>query len=276
MQLTQVFDWVESIRPSWNADAKGYGTLKINQNHVLKAVGNLFIDQLTPMTYVDIQRYALGQGKKPGTVNRITAVLSCAVGELVKHRYMDAPIPFDLLPEPKGKQEFYTTDEVRRILAACKQLPNDGEFFYDLYFLAAKTGARQGELLKMTWSCIDWEANTLTFYDTKNHDDRVLPLTMELRGLLKRKWRQRIDDDRLFPINKDKALRELRKIQTIAGITNMDKNFHTFRHTAATHMFANGASLPEVKEVLGHRNERTTMRYSHATMEGKHRALATL
>jgi len=276
MQLTQAFDWIESIRPTWHPSADGYGTLKINQKHVLNAIGNLFLDQLTPMSFVEIQQYGLKQGKSPSTCNRITAVLSVVVNEAVKHHKLTAPIPFTQLKEPKGKQEFYTPDEVKQILMACKSLDNESDFFYDLFFLAAKTGARQGELLKMTWSCIDWDANTLTFFDTKNGDDRVLPMTMEIRGLLKRKWRNRIDDDRLFPIGKDKALRELRKIQKIAGLTNMNKNFHTFRHTAATHMFANGASLPEVKEVLGHRNERTTMRYSHATNEGKLRALATL
>ena len=276
MQLTQAFDWIESIRPTWSPSADGYGTLKINQKHVLNAIGNLFLDQLTPMSFVEIQQYGLNQGKSPSTCNRITAVLSVVVNEAVKHNKLAASIPFTQLKEPKGKQEFYTPEEVRKILVACKSLDNEAEFFHDLFFLAAKTGARQGELLKMTWSCIDWDSNTLTFFDTKNGDDRVLPMTPEIRGLLKRKWRNRIDDDRLFPIGKDKALRELRKIQKIAGITNINKNFHTFRHTAATHMFANGASLPEVKEVLGHRNERTTMRYSHATLKGKQRALATL
>ena len=52
--------------------------------------------------------------------------------------------------------------------------------------------------------------------------------------------------------------------------------FHTFRHTTATMLFAKGAELPVVMEVLGHSSAKTTMRYSHATKQGMAKALATL
>ena len=161
------------------------------------------------------------------------------------------------------------------ILTAAKSMDGDSSQTFDLFFLAAKTGARQGELLKLTWDAIDFDANELTYFDTKNGDDRVLPMTPDLRGLLKRKHRERTDDGKLFTMHPHTALKRLRKIQSLLGISTK-KCFHTFRHTAATHMFANGAALPEVQEVLGHRNAATTMRYSHATNEGKKRALALL
>ena len=167
-----------------------------------------------------------------------------------------------------------TVSPTRRHCARCT-VRTKVSLTFDLFFLAAKTGARQGELLKLTWDAIDCDANELTYYDTKNGDDRVLPMTPDLRGLLKRMKRQRIDDDKLFTMSPKTALNRLRKIQSLLGISTK-KDFHTFRHTAATQMFANGAALPEVQEVLGHRNATTTMRYSHATLEGKKRALALL
>ena len=89
MQLTQAFDWIESIRPTWHPSADGYGTLN-QPKHVLNAVGNLFLDQLTPMSFVEIQQYGLSQGKSPSTCNRITAVLSVVVNEAVKHHKLTA------------------------------------------------------------------------------------------------------------------------------------------------------------------------------------------
>lgn len=38
---------------------------------------------------------------------------------------------------------------------------------------------------------------------------------------------------------------------------------HTLRHTHATRLVQNGLSVYEVKEVLGHADVKTTMRYAH-------------
>ena len=44
---------------------------------------------------------------------------------------------------------------------------------------------------------------------------------------------------------------------------------HSLRHTAATLMLVNGASITETQQILGHKNINTTMIYSHALDRAK-------
>ena len=53
----------------------------------------------------------------------------------------------------------------------------------------------------------------------------------------------------------------IRKAFRRAGLH--DCTFHTLRHTHATRLIQNGLSVYEVREVLGHADIKTTMRYAH-------------
>jgi len=48
-----------------------------------------------------------------------------------------------------------------------------------------------------------------------------------------------------------------------AGIVKIDVSLHTLRHTYATHLLEQGASILTIKELLGHANIDTTMIYLH-------------
>jgi integrase len=54
-----------------------------------------------------------------------------------------------------------------------------------LFILAVETAARRGELLKVQWSNVDLETGTAIFLDTKNGDDRIIPLSLRARQTLR-------------------------------------------------------------------------------------------
>jgi integrase len=236
--------------------------------------GDIPINSITPLDIVNLQQSFQAQGKKNGTINRITSTLAVMMYEMVKHGYMERKVPFTLLKESNGRIVFYTEDEVSSMLAAARCLERESAVTYDIIFVASKTGARKGELSALQWEHIDWEQNTLTFFDTKNGEDRVLPLSDSLRNHLLEMFEQRIDG-RVFPIAYPRILTNLKKVQAMCDISD-EKNFHTLRHTVATHLFAKGATLPQVKEVMGHKKTEITLRYAHATNEGKLAAMSLL
>src|SRR5215813_13645880 len=57
-----------------------------------------------------------------------------------------------------------------------------------------------------------------------------------------------------------------------AGINGL--RFHDLRHTVAGRLRAKGVDLVTIKELLGHADIRTTIRYAHTTMEAKRTAIA--
>ena len=85
---------------------------------------------------------------------------------------------------------------------------------------------------------------------------------------------ERTGDD-VFTLEGWQMLYQLRKAQKIAGVDET-KCFHTLRHSTASNLWKKGANLVQVMSVLGHRNAATSIRYSHADMDEKGKALALL
>jgi integrase len=136
--------------------------------------------------------------------------------------------------------------------------------------LALSTGARAQEILGLRWGQIDF-ARKVALLDNpeeiKNSERRALPLAGHALELLKERAKvRRIDSDLVFPgrINPHKPLDLRSPFETAlrrAGIK--DFRWHDLRHSAASYLAMNGASLAEIAEVLGHKTLSMVARYSH-------------
>jgi len=169
------------------------------------------------------------------------------------------------LPEPRGRVRFLDDAERERLLEACKA--SASPYLHTLVVLALSTGARQGELLNLRWCDVDWQRRVITLHDTKNKERRLLPLAHYALQLMEEHNKVRnIASDLVFPSpsnpirpwnSRPSWLSALQK----ANIENF--RFHDLRHSCASYLAMNGASLAEIAEVLGHKTLAMVRRYAH-------------
>ncbi|MCI5060190.1 MAG: site-specific integrase [Alphaproteobacteria bacterium] len=168
------------------------------------------------------------------------------------------------LREPSGRTRFLTDSERENLLAACKEAHYP--HLYLIVILALSTGARRSEILNLRWPDVDLQRQQIVLQKTKNGEKRTIPLkghALEL-VLLHHKVR-RIDTDMLFPSQKGDKPYEIKKgwEGALQKADIQDFRFHDLRHSAASYLAMNGASLMEIAEVLGHKTLQMVKRYAH-------------
>jgi integrase len=147
----------------------------------------------------------------------------------------------------------------------------------DILTISTYAGMRRTEILTLHKSQIDFLRDSIELTVTKSGRPRSVPMSSDLKPLLQRLCREARPSGYLFenprtgkPITTIKTA--WRKALRAAGIPYI--NFHCAgRHSFGTRAIDGGASISAVKEVMGHMDIHTTMRYVHATEEGKRRAV---
>ncbi len=212
--------------------------------------------------------------RSPATVVRYLAALSHCLSIAVKeYQWLeDSPLRKVSKPqEPRGRVRFLSDDERAALLTACEDSLNP--CLYPVVVLALSTGMRSGEIMHLEWRDVDLARGWLTLRETKNGDMRGVPLTGKALELVKEhaRTRRRVDTPLLFPgMNPGKPVnlrQPWEKALKQAGIE--DFRFHDLRHSAASYLAMNGASLNEIAAVLGHKTLAMVQRYAHLSESHK-------
>lgn len=222
--------------------------------------------------------------RAPATAVRYMAVLSHAFNVAVKEWEWLPASPMTKVKKPKvanGRVRYLTSDELERLRAAARLSPN--RFLAPVIEIAIATGMRQGELMGLRWRDVllddDDQHALILLEETKNGERRGVPLTGQglvafksLRDAHRQSNRGAVKADELLfpssavpkPHEKPKPM-ELRSawntVLKKAGIE--DFRFHDLRHTTASYLAMEGATAPEIAEVLGHKDLQMVKRYAH-------------
>lgn len=208
-----------------------------------------------------------GGMRSPSTAIRYLAVISHLFTIAIKEwGWVDNnPVLRIMKPkEPKGRTRFLSEDERPLLLEACKR--SEAPYLYPVVVLALSTGMRQGEIMNLEWKDIDFNKARITLWETKNGEIRVVPLAGLAFDLIKNHSKiRKLKVDLLFPgLNQSRPV-DLRKpwLATLKECGIKDFKFHDLRHSAASYLLMNGASLPEIAGVLGHKTLQMVQRYAH-------------
>lgn len=259
----------------WWRDELGYAMLC----DLSKAMITAKIDLLSSRTY------ALKSGKEkqitPATVNRYIATFShvCSIAmnewEWLEHHPLQK---VQKKRESRGRVRFLDDAERKALLEACEEVHR--EFLYPIVVLALSTGARRSEILNLKWSNIDFERQVITLHVTKNNERRVLPLAGKALAEMKLLHANRSTVAQyVFPAPSNP--RQPWRFQTswnsaVKKAKLEDFRFHDLRHSAASYLAMNGASLSEIAEVLGHKTLAMVKRYAHLSEAHTSKVVASM
>ncbi|MBD1549602.1 site-specific integrase [Labrenzia aggregata] len=207
------------------------------------------------------------RAKSPATVVRYLASLSVVYTTAVNEwEWIDQnPVKKVRRPkEPSGRVRFLSDAERENLLEACQKSKN--RYLYPIVVLALSTGARHNEIRSLTWLQVDLERCVIRLLETKNNERRSLPLTGLALELVTQLSQSRPDGtDLVFPRpdGKKPVFIENDWKNALADAEIKDFRFHDLRHSAASYLAMNGATLAEIADVLGHKTLQMVKRYAH-------------
>ena len=173
------------------------------------------------------------------------------------------------LPMRKQKKTVYkvlTKEELSTFFNVC-----DNFKFKTIFMLVYGSGLRIGEVANLRVEDIDSKKMRIFVREGKGNKERYTILPKQSLEMLRTYWskyRQNKRRGRIFLSETGKAItvgvirEHFRKYRRKAKI-NEKATVHTLRHNFATDLIERGATLIQVKELMGHSNIRSTMEYVH-------------
>lgn len=235
--------------------------------------GNRYLDELTNKD-IDEMRSKLFEQDHQVAFNRIFTTLAHVYTLALEDGLIDRR-PFSTKRQKfreRPRLRYLEPSEVERLLAVC------AEHLRPIVLTALHTGARKSEILGMRLGKeVDLEARSIHLTQTKNDEERFIPINDTLHAELSALAEGKKPGDYLFtwqgePIGSVKTT--WNTAVAAAGIE--DFHFHDLRHTFASNLVMNGASLYDIKELLGHKSIQMTMIYAELSKDHKAKVVCIL
>lgn len=258
-----------------------YKSFLIYQTMVLKYLsGSLYLDQVNTKEIYKFHGELRNRKYQPSTNRRLLNIIKQTIDMAKRMGYLVPDPEYPKISVKPTRFRYLSIEEEEKLLASLdpkrpitSQPPYERrrpEFnahqqqHYDFIVMLLDTGARFSELATLEWSAIDLETKTINLWRPKVRNESILYMTDRVFNILNRKFITK-SCRYLFTNTSGGPMSYIPKMwrRTFerAGLENATP--HTLRHTLATRLVQSGLTIYEVKEILGHTDIKTTMRYSH-------------
>lgn len=217
----------------------------------------------TPEIQQFLHHLRMERGYKKASVSTVNGAL-----RFLYRRVLDIPLDYEKIPRlrhPRPLPDIFTREEIRLLLDSAGTPRNRC-----ILMLAYSAGLRVSEVAALRVRDIDSEKMQIFIAASKGEKERYAILSPDALELLRQVWKATRPQEYLFypRYHKERHLgvAAVQKIfgeaKTRAGITS-DVSMHSLRHSFATHLLEDGASIYHIKQLLGHSSISTTCIYLH-------------
>ena len=271
--LVSFCHWMRQQRATCDATLYNYG---LDLRDLLKSLG----EDPTRFDAQGLRKFVLDRSQQCGwaAAKRCTTAVrmflrfliadgKCAAG-------LDAAIPALAHWRLSYLPRYLQADEVERVIASCNSATPVGRRDRAILLLLARLGLRAGDIVRLHLGDLDWKEASIRV-SGKGRRQTLLPLTQEIGDAIAtyiQDARPQTDADTLFVRSRApfRAFADHCAISMIvaqamrrAGVTCPSRGAaHVLRHSVASSMLRQGASLQEIAVVLRHRSIATTEIYA--------------
>ena len=256
----------------------------VTRQFILHRFGSGVID-LSALSVRDIRAFVSSHvGSRTAQPNRGTLT---ALRGLLTFLYVNGRISArlaDHVPIPPcwrndSPPKWMSVDDVNLVLTCCDRQSPIGKRNYAILMMLARLGLRAGEITSLTLDDIRWESGEIAVCG-KGKNRKRFPLTEDVGEALaiylkdgrppcgsrrvflcsRAPWRALGDSSAIYGI--------VSRALDLAGLSPPCRGPHIFRHSLATMMMRQGASLSEIGQILHHQNPNTTAIYAKVDIAG--------
>jgi integrase len=259
-------EYAKTHKRSWKRDVQMLGNLQM-------FFGDCKLRDITPLRIEEYQQARVKADMAPATSNRELALLKHMFNIAERwgqHQGTNPVRMVKFLPENNLRFKTLSEDDERVLLFASPP------YLRDMILFAINTGLRTSDIFNLQWEEVDIEERRLKKIVKKSDRPLSLPLNDTALEIIEGRHKHGpyvfynpMTGDRFKDVKG--ALAAAVKRAKLGKIT-----WHMFRHTFASRLTRKGVDIVTVKELLGHSNISTTMRYAHSNDEAKRMAVQRL
>ena len=275
-------EFIENYAEVYNRPSTVIGKKKNLRVNLIPEFGRLRLNEITQYRIDRYKKKKLDQGLSPKTINNHLTILRKLLSVAEEWGKLESIPKIKWLKPRVQKFDFLNFNEADNLIQAAQ-----GKW-KTMILVALKTGLRQGELLELRWSDINFITRNMFVSrsihrghigPTKSGQCREIPLCDDVLNELENHKHSKNElvfcDSDGNHLTDGKCRRPLWKACKAAGL-NRRVLWHVLRHTFASHLAMSGVTMKAIQELLGHSDIRTTMRYAHLDPKVKREAVQML